>query len=52
MEKTQATPAWKTPMAFPPLPQLQLRDKFVFTNMRILGARQYRVGKFHYDGGL
>jgi hypothetical protein len=38
MEKTQATPAWKTPPAFPTLPQLPLRDKFVFTNVRKLGA--------------
>jgi hypothetical protein len=39
--KDAATPAWKTPPAFPNLPQLRLRDKFVFTNMRILGARQF-----------
>jgi hypothetical protein len=37
MEKTQATPAWKTPLAFPTLPQLRRRDKFVFPNARIWG---------------
>ena len=41
MEKTQAAPAWKTPLAFPTLPQLRRRDEFVFTNARILGAGQY-----------
>ena len=41
MEKTQATPAWKTPLAFPILSQLRLRDKVVRQNTRILGAGHY-----------
>ena len=30
----------ETPLAFPTLPELRRRDKFVFTNVRVLGARQ------------
>src|ERR1700722_7982410 len=44
MEKTQATPAWKTPLAFPTLPQLRLRDKFVGPPARILGAVHLHTG--------
>jgi hypothetical protein len=39
--KTQATPAWKTPLAFPTLPQLRRRGNFVRSTVRILGAGQH-----------
>src|ERR1700730_2017567 len=54
MAKTQTSSAWKTPPAFPTLPQLLLRDKFVRSTVRILGAGQrhsWRCRHYHHKMG-
>src|ERR1700728_1778068 len=38
MEKTWASPTWKTPLAFPTFPQLRRRVRFIELPVRILGA--------------
>jgi hypothetical protein len=40
MEKTWASPTWKTPLAFPTFPQLRRRVRFIELPVRILGAGQ------------